>query len=227
MWNFFIQANMQQLFPRLLNTTALVTSFFVFMGLSACKPELVSPAGFDHYIGDVDNGLVQKANSGVFDYEVHYLPPEVMAIREIGVNAAKDSTRFAQTLHDFDGFFHFKVMMTAKGGASIKDVFKTLTGSEDKQKSMQHLAFGLQSGLYCLLGRDSLPSAFYHYQPTEGVDNRWQFAVSVPRPEGQNSNLFEEDLIFNFQDSILAKKSVSFVFSKNDLNKIPKINFQL
>jgi hypothetical protein len=206
---------------------AVVLWLLVLMAISGCKAEFVSPVEYNKYVGNVDNGLIQKVNAEDFEYEVHYLPPEEMAIREIGLNAAKDSIQFAQTLHDFDGFFYFQVIMKTRKGVNIKEMFKALTGSDDKQKSMEHLAFGLQSGFYCKLDRDSLPSEFYHYQPTGGVDNRWQFAVSVANPSAPKENHFNNDLIFNFQDSILAKDKVSVVFSKKDLNNIPKIIFQL
>ncbi len=181
---------------------------FCILGLSSCKKGL-SPEGFNAWLQNPDNGLVQDKQMGNYAFRLEYRPLELQAkMAEVEMEDLADYQDFAQ--------FKLKVSNTATQKSIVQSVAHK---SGDLQGATNYFAFNFKQDMKLVVDEVEVPCSEFIFERNYNLAPHNAFLIGFELPEGKEKS----DLQVIIDSDVLAVGPIKFHFSKKDLQRIPKI----
>ena len=156
------------------------------------------------YITDSKNGLVVSCPDSFYIFNVTYMSPEVLAIKNIGIDSV-NNINFQKQREVFENQTSFMIEIISKNNTSItSDMF-------------YYYSYQIQNDVLLKSG-----NTLYKCISSQYVHS---YAMSLP------SRLFldfdavqlEDDLLLEIKNNSTSKRSFAWVFKKSDLERIPRL----
>jgi hypothetical protein len=114
-------------------------------------------------------------------------------------------------------YFEFTIKLINNNGELLKH---NLSSASDYGKRVQYLAFDMQQDIQIRYGDEALqPCVLFHFERTYDIAPYAKFILGFKNPEKNKI----QDIVVEYNDRVFNKGLIKFTFSKDDFNKIPKI----
>ncbi|SNT14378.1 hypothetical protein SAMN05421640_2493 [Ekhidna lutea] len=171
------------------------------------------------WINDEENGLIKERIIDDLKLTVKYLPPEVLAIKELDVEfekAAFDS--LVQVYSNQESF-----LISFESRLENKDVvYKNVSDKEDYNRRIEQLSFRIGELISLKTSNDKISPSLFHYERAYGTSK--VNSVFLVFTDKSKKLLSAEKLDIVFVDEIFKTGISHFVFKRSDIQKIPSLN---
>ena len=171
------------------------------------------------WLNDEGNGLLVSKSIGDVEFEVKYLPPSILAFREMdgpGTQEALDSlTQFYSNQESF--------ILTIKSSSSERDiVYRDVQDHQDYNQRINDLSFNLRNLIILKTTSGEFTPSLYHYERSYSL-NKSNSIILVFADDGRGI-VKSDTLDLVIQDEIFNTGINHFVFRRGDIQRIPRLD---
>lgn len=201
--------------------------FLVFLILFiSCQRGFKDEESFLKWLSNRDNGFVKKASGNGFSLTMKYLPPQYLALLEAkkvdGVKTVNDDLYHGK-LKQFKDARTF--LLTFEHDEKGVDITKYgVTDMIEFKKRMNTLNFGMKEFVH-LRGGDGIKHSpvLASFENIYEINNKKTFYIVFSKDLIKDKDL--KDLDVTYVDEIFETGISHFVFDKEKIDKLPKLNF--
>ncbi len=150
------------------------------------------------YINDPVNKITQQIKIGDVQASIKWLPQELR--RMMNRNDSPGSGK-----NQDDGLYYFDVR------------FEKTIGEKPTKEKLMYLNFDIQRDFVLLSGRDSILPAICQ-KIENGIGGSYEYMLAFEKPANED----ESDFTVFYNDKIFSMGTIAFVYSQDDIKKIPK-----
>lgn len=177
---------------------------------SSCKKTL-TPAEYDQFIHDPDNGLRKTEIIGDYEVSALYETSEYIHSRESNISSRSPTDRQS----DLDKYEHFQFRIKHIPGGNI------LESNQDEFNNMnsriQHYSFEAQNDFFLVNGNDTLPCKLSHYSRNYNLTPTVDLSLTFDKTDPQH------DLKLIYADNQFNLGKIKFVFHREDIENAPNV----
>ncbi|MCX6232764.1 MAG: hypothetical protein NTZ33_14595 [Bacteroidetes bacterium] len=191
-----------------------VFALFVFLLiLTSCNKKGISVSEYKAWFSKKDCPLIKNQESDGFQYELHYLTSDFMALSEIP-DKELNSGKLKDELKARNGLYYFLLRITP-----TKEKQQQFT--EEESKSINWLSFGAKEDMLVIAGKDTLRCMMMQFEPSMGIMPYQSFNIGINKPNEGTDNIPQTNLEFIFIDKVNSGKQLKFSYKANDFKQIP------
>lgn len=203
------------------NRFFLAIAFLVCLGLSSCSNEATYKDYVAH-INNPDNGLVKTKTIGGVKVSLRMVPSQFWAYKDIKGDKSQRQLDSLDKLYNESYNFILSLGNTEEN--KDKDImYKELGGVEEFRERADMMNFNL--GDYCWINTSSgeVHPVLSNMENTYGIskERKIHFVFGKKSEEVDLTSL--DGLKVSFDDPLFGTGKTNFVFSKSDINNIPKL----
>lgn len=174
-------------------------------------------------INDETNGLKKTITSNEIKVIATYKPADLVALNEIKtLNEKKDKKIIDSILYKYSGNYFFTLSFSIDNKSVITEVAPSI-----REEVLNKFNYGLKSTIFITYNsvtgdhEDTLQLSNYMYVSMFGAANSDDVIISFNKEQVQKQKLFTINII----DLSAIGVTEKIVFNTDDIEKVPKINF--
>jgi hypothetical protein len=198
----------------------------ILLWCQSCHSDFDSEKELYKWMADEKNGLVKSKDMGRVIFKIKYLPPEYVAFNEIKNKKNYSKATVDSLVNEFSKTKNFLMTFEFKDKSTGDNVLMNGTENYNEYKErIEKLNFGLDEYLSMNTDKGEFIPLLWTLENTYTLgDKRSLYIVfGDNKSESVLLNAPELDLVFN--DEIFYTGISHFVFKKDQLDAVPKINF--
>ncbi len=167
-----------------------------------------------------DCGLVSTKEFGKINLSIRYRPIDEMILEENQAGTINDSV-YKAGLKKYKNLQYFTFTISSADNNEILD-----EGNEDTDyyKLLDYLSNSIESDFFLIENGDTLPCVLSHYERNFGLSPKNN--VSLAFKSNSLGREFENDKIIAYDDHLFDVGLLHFKFSKENLNKLPILEYE-
>lgn len=169
------------------------------------------------YMLNPENGYKRSLEIGEYQYSIQLKSPELIAIQEY--SKPFDKNKIQVRAKALKQTIWFNLSVEVKNGTTNPTKFGASSLNEYNQR-LNYLLTNAANDFEVLSGGNKLELTAYHFQNNYGIVPYDQFTLGYQLKDKQIS----EDIILIYNDQIFNKQPIRFLFSKDQLNNIPRLS---
>ena len=194
--------------------------------LMGCDASRLRIKDFVQYVRNPENGLVQRAESAGFRYELQYEPPALAAFRQANQAGQPDPDLYRQAFQDASQFYNFQLVVRNKSAEALDKLLEEQAGSKEAFSSWQNeLFFKIQNRFRLAVGPDTLPCTFYYTQPMGKIENAYNILLAFEAPVARPVPGENRQLVVLYDDHLFSRQRLAFPFSLQQMHSLPELIF--
>jgi len=193
----------------------LTTQLFLLCG---CRERVLSPKAYIKYMTDSKHNATKQKSMDKLKYTVHYMTPEMMALREIRDLSFLDSKLFDSLKNEYTGLCYFD--MRVESSEDGEHIYNALDKTKQEVANAEwYMSFDMGKDFMLVSGNDTVSSALYHFNSTTGLSKVYDYSLAFNRKKGTE----QKDLILVYEDKIFGDGLLKFHFSAAEIQSLPKL----
>jgi hypothetical protein len=151
-----------------------------------------------------------------YKYELHYVTPDFMALKEIPREQLTRSL-LRNDLKERDGLYYFLLRITPAA--------EKLSELKDRESAeISWFSFGSQQTTMMIAGRDTMACKMIQFEPSMGILPYQSFSIGIAKPADSPNP--DKDLVVEFYDKVNTGQVIRFKYNEEDFKKIPQYKLQ-
>lgn len=186
--------------------------------LSGCSGHKVTSAqGYLKYLFNKKNGMVQDKSIDALKYEAIYMTPEAMTLGELKDNVTQ--AKYMKLLPEYNGMQYVRFSIKAN---KLEHVFNAVKEEgKDPDRIEEYLNLQAQEDFMLISGGDTSRCGLYSFSRTYGLGHDWQLLLGFEKKDTTG------DVYLQYNDMVADNGTLSFKIKRDDIKKLPTINFSL
>lgn len=161
--------------------------------------------------------LTREQVIGDLTYKFTRIPSEMLAVREVGVDASEAQLTEAKSHYSELVYFRLEIVAANHNGELLK---KDLTDVQEYNRRVTYAAFGAQKDISMELGTDVIPCALCEFERSFDVAPVATFLLAFDIDEA-TADLNPVTLIFN--DQLFNNGIIRFAWNAAEINAYPSL----
>lgn len=149
------------------------------------------------YINDPDNKIIQKIKIGEVQATMKLMPADYHGMINKQANRGQDD----------EGLYYFNAK------------FDKTVGEKPSKEKILYLDFDMNNDFVMLCGRDSVAPAICQ-KIENGISGSYEYMLAFEKPKDVRG---KKDFTVFYNDKIFGIGTVAFVYSQDDIKRIPKL----
>ncbi|MDI9339022.1 MAG: hypothetical protein QM534_00520 [Sediminibacterium sp.] len=170
-----------------------------------------------------DEALIRYTELKDLKFSCRYRPTDEMILSEIQSN--KVANEDVQSLRKkYRDMVYFSFCITTPSGDEISGI----KGNASYYQLLDYLNNSMQADFYLIGKSDTVPCVGYHYERSFDVSSVNYINLGFPSRNFLDTitHNLKTDMQLVYDDKILGMGMLHFRFNKNDINKLPKLNYE-
>lgn len=178
------------------------------------------------YINDPSNGYLQSADIDDIRLMLKYLPPPLLAAREVQNNGVNSKEQIANVQKTYEGSLTFQLIIVAQDPA--RNLFSIInngvTTKEEFSANLNSLNYELQNNIFLQVGEQVINPVLFNLESTPDLKERLSFLIVFPGSK-EVLEAFEkaENANLTLQDFFFLSRNQQFVFKSKNIVDYPQI----
>ncbi|MBN1183846.1 MAG: hypothetical protein JXB49_16255 [Bacteroidales bacterium] len=200
-----------------LNLASIALVFLLF--LASCN-QYLPHENLVSYINDPKHGLVQEKISNGYTIKLTYKPSELIAWQEIQILGNSSKERINEILSRYDDQYYFVLSFSHEG----KEILGKAQDMNWFNQILSQLSFNMQENVSLIVEeKDTLQVIDYSLSRTFGMASSSDVLLSFKRIDYE----YNKTLVLQLKEMGLNTGNMWFHFKTKDINKIPKLRYDL
>jgi hypothetical protein len=198
-----------------------VPLLFLFTILISCSaPEYLTPEQLNKYVFDVDNGLTQKTEINGYLVDVTYRPTDLLLKQEIG-DQPVSADKIKSLRSKYEPYYYFVLNLSKNNKEALHQVDG---GMGQYSELVQTLSFRMSNYVnLTTTAQDTIPTGDFILNRTYGLSNATSLLFVFSKEKAKDKDWIQ----FNLNEFGLGIGNQRFRFKTKNLERTPKINFNL
>ncbi len=188
---------------------------FFLLIMAGCKAAL-SPMDFAKYCEDPQNGLVVNQTCGNVQFELKYIPEQLMALHEFHGEIEKNN--FDTVLESYQGMRYFNLKLKPVDKKTDVLLLNAKTKDEYFQR-IQYFSSLINEDLKLIVGLDTIPCSIHHYERTYHLSPVIELMIGF---EDHNKDI-KKNLTVIYRDKIFGLDTVIMKIEGEKIADLPAL----
>jgi hypothetical protein len=193
---------------------------FTINFLISCSPKELSHDKLNAYLQDESNGLKQVQTVGSFTYSLTYRPTDILVWQELSDKKNVQDSIVGKLKKKYQDYNYYLLSISADS----KDVLNSASPNMQVfSQNLQTLSFRMAEYTYAVTEKkDTIPLADFYFPRLYGMGGSTQvlLAYNKNNEPGTYTDIYVDDIGLGTGRQV-------FRFKKEDIEKTPKLNYQL
>lgn len=199
------------------NRILIALSLFIFLSCEG-KRENLGPQAYLQYHLDPENGLRQTQQLGDITYRVQFRTPEMIALMENHgevINPGQVQNR----VKSLDSMAWFEVFIQTTN-SNIDPLKYEVADLNEYNSRLNYYLSTFAKTAFCVYKDMEIPCLAYHFENNYSLRNGNSALMGFKLPTATAQN----EIVLQFDDEVFRNKNIRFVFTENNLLKVPTLN---
>lgn len=198
----------------------------LFLGLGSCTESISGKEEFEGYLLNPENGLIKSKDINNFIIETKYMPPQYLALIEMGKTSLRSPEIFDSLSKVYTGYLTFLITISTSQNIGDKDVMSYNVFSDDDFKN-RFLELSLNLGSYVSLetGNTQIYPVLSNFENTQDIIGKRTMYV-VFADSLLNSNNLPEEISIKYNDVFFDTGISYFTYNTDDLTDVPEFIYR-
>jgi len=200
-----------------IRNTLLILS--VSLLAASCQRQMTQSSDYISWVEDEDNGLVVKKEIDGMEYNLLYKPHDYILAKEYSANIL-DKGRIEARRKELGDLQYFTLRIRAGNNNELMKA--GIANEQEYYARLEYFMSGMQSDLYLVEGKDTLPCRMQHYERTYGMSPWNNFVLGFDNPEKNK----QEDKLLVYEDKVLGNGKVMLKIKYKAIENVPALTLK-
>lgn len=181
-----------------------------------CNPGNLTPEQYVDWMRDNKEQISFQKSEDQYQYELNYLPPEWLALQEIG-NYAPSQKQWIEVIDSYAGtrYFQFRISVPGYREELLKN---GIQNTDEYYRRVDYCSFGMQKDIGLITKTDTIPCSLFHFERTYGNTPYLSFMLGF-----EEKKVESPQCTFVFNDPVFSDQEIRIDIDQTIFEKTPQI----
>lgn len=195
---------------------SIIALLSLLLAMAGCNSDGLTVEQYLAWFGRKACPLNKTQEVRGYKYELHYVTPDFMALKEIPREQLTPSV-LRKDLKEREGLYYFLLRITP--------ATEKLSELKDRESAeISWFSFGSQQTTMMIAGRDTMACKMIQFEPSMGILPYQSFSIGIAKPADSPNP--DKDLVVEFYDKVNTGEVIRFKYNEEDFKKIPQYKLQ-
>ena len=195
----------------------------VFIVFTNCSKATKNKEDFISYLNNEENDLTQKKMFNDVSFILNYEPIELKVLQDFNFKQVP-AKKMEEKKKEYEGMIYFKFKLQSKDGVAKSPFKNVINSKEGLNKLKQYCLSYLINDFYIETNSKTKAPDLFYLEDDFSMLNYNQICLAF---DSTNLNIANEGFTFVYNDQLLNNGLMKFKITKETLNSIPKLNYNL